>query len=359
MAADGARRHRLLMLALLALPWLVVQALSQPVDSLPADTAIALPSAISSSHPDQGQNARTYHVNDSTDLVFYRPRAFEYWPRAVQNLAAFPGAFFRREHLPMLGAVAVSTGVLWAADQQLCDGAQRLGNRWHISGTIDKTTTFIKIGNLPIFRGPTDLGSAMYFIGDGWVHMFITGGFYAYGLAAKDNRALQTTSQLLQGLGVTGTVIQILKRTTGREAPCRATAPRGVWRPFPNQGKFNKQMPKYDAYPSGHLATAMMTLTVISGNYPEKKYIKPLGYSLMAILSYQMLNNGVHWASDYPLGLAIGYTVGQISLSRGRKVVRKNREAGSRRDPDSIGWFQVAPVLQDGALGLVLQRRLW
>jgi hypothetical protein len=41
----------------------------------------------------------------------------------------------------------------------------------------------------------------------------------------------------------------------------------------------------------------------------------------MGLLSFQMMNNGVHWASDYPLALAIGYGLGKVAVSHGRKVV--------------------------------------
>ncbi|MDO8930295.1 MAG: hypothetical protein Q7W54_15075, partial [Bacteroidota bacterium] len=57
--------------------------------------------------------------------------------------------------------------------------------------------------------------------------------------------------------------------------------------------------------------------------YPNNNYIKPVGYSLMGLLGYSMINNGVHWISDYPLAIAIGYTCGKIALSRGRKEITK------------------------------------
>ena len=38
----------------------------------------------------------------------------------------------------------------------------------------------------------------------------------------------------------------------------------------------------------------------------------------MSLLGWQMLNNGAHWASDYPLGIAMGYLVGKISTRLGR-----------------------------------------
>ena len=49
------------------------------------------------------------------------------------------------------------------------------------------------------------------------------------------------------------------------------------------------------------------------------RYIQPVGYTLMSLLGFQMLNNGVHWASDYPLALALGYGFGKIAVNGGRR----------------------------------------
>ena len=75
-----------------------------------------------------------------------------------------------------------------------------------------------------------------------------------------------------------------------------------------------------------------MTLTVISENYPEYKFIKPLGITLCSLLGYQMMNNGVHWVSDYPLGIAIGYSLGKLAVNRGRTVVSKQSDFSSSRN---------------------------
>jgi len=93
---------------------------------------------------------------------------------------------------------------------------------------------------------------------------------------------------------------------------------------LPDQIEYHKHVPKYDAFPSGHLATAMVMATVIAEKYPEKKFIQPIGYTLMTILSFEMVSNGVHWFSDYPLALAIGYSSGKITVFRGRKAVYNN-----------------------------------
>ena len=124
-------------------------------------------------------------------------------------------------------------------------------------------------------------------------------------------------------------MIKFLKRITGRESPWITMGPDGShvnggdWHLFPGTKIYQNNVPKYDAFPSGHLATLMSTITILSGNYPDNKYIKPVGYSLMGLLGYSMLNNGVHWISDFPLAIAIGYTSGKIALSHGRQIITK------------------------------------
>jgi hypothetical protein len=44
----------------------------------------------------------------------------------------------------------------------------------------------------------------------------------------------------------------------------------------------------------------MATITVIASNYPEIKWIKPVGYTLMGAMAFEIMSSKVHWASDYP-----------------------------------------------------------
>jgi hypothetical protein len=155
---------------------------------------------------------------------------------------------------------------------------------------------------------------------------------------------------LFEGLLAVGLVTQSLKHLTGRESPLVRTEPRGAWRWFPNQLDYFRNVPKYDAFPSGHLATAMLTVTVISENYPEYVFIKPLGYSLMGLLAFQMLNNGVHWLSDYPLALAIGYVFGKSAVSHYRKVSQSIHGLENERHGEPLFFF--TPVLADRSAGV-------
>jgi len=185
---------------------------------------------------------------------------------------------------------------------------------------------------------PQNLNSGFYFLGEGWPSVLIAGGFYSYGSFAKDYRALQTSSELAEMFLTLAITTQFIKRVTGRESPFVASSPGGKWKPLPNPGDYQKHVPYFDAFPSGHLATAMATVTIISGNYPEYRYVKPIGYTLMGVLGYSMMNNGVHWVSDYPLAIAIGYVYGKIALSHGQQVIHKKRS-------NSLVRTSVTPIL--------------
>jgi membrane-associated phospholipid phosphatase len=185
---------------------------------------------------------------------------------------------------------------------------------------------------------PDNLNSTFYYLGDGWTHLAVASSFWIYGGIKKDNRALQTSSQLGEAIFSTGLVVQALKRLTGRQSPYVATKDRGEWHLFPSYNTYQNFVPNYDAFPTGHLATAMATVTVIAENYPEYRFIRPVGYSLMGLLGYSMLNNGVHWASDYPVGIALGYAFAKIAVRNGRTRVVE----GDSTTPAGTG-FRVLP----------------
>ena len=261
---------------------------------------------------------RSYQAGSET-LVYSKPSFWATIAKGPRDLLAFTENSFSKESLPWVAAVTASTLILIEYDQKLYAGAQKIGGKLNIS-TKDKTRPFLKIGKIPVLRGPTDLGSAMYFLGDGWISLGLCAYFESYGLIKDDWRALTTGHQLMEGLLVTGLTTQVIKRATGRETPSAATVSRGVWRSFPSFGEFQSHRTRYDAFPSGHLATGMMAVTIMAENYPEKTLVKPIGYALLGALSFQMMNNGVHWASDYPLGLGIGYMVGKAIASSGNRI---------------------------------------
>jgi membrane-associated phospholipid phosphatase len=152
-------------------------------------------------------------------------------------------------------------------------------------------------------------------IGDGRLHAGIAAAFAGYGLIAGDSRALRTASQTVEAFLATGITVQLLKRITGRESPICATRNQGRWKFFPHPNTYEKNQPSYYAYPSGHISTAMATLTVIAENYPRQTWIRPVGYTMIGALGVGLVAKGMHWYSDLPLGLALGYIFGKTAVN--------------------------------------------
>jgi len=304
------------------------------------------------------QKAQIVKIGSRNPMLYFRPKAFQFAKNAPLNIYQLGKTSFSKKNLPKLGAIVAGTGLLIAFDQPITNAAQQFGRYAHLDPDHKKTKPLLKINGTTVLEVPTTLNNAFYFIGEGWPNWLIAGGFYSYGLASHDYRALQTASQLTEMYLTLGITTQLIKRVTGRESPWIAMGaegseqPGGRWHLFPAPRIYQENRPSYDAFPSGHLAIAMATVTILSGNYPDNKYIKPVGYTLMGLLGYSMLNNGVHWASDYPLAIAIGYTCGKIALARGRQVMTKKLK-------DHGASSSLTPVyLGRGSLGLRYQLTL-
>lgn len=275
--------------------------------------------------------AQKIEIDSINSMLYYRPKPFEFAKNVPLDLYQLGKTSFSKKNLPKLAAILGGTAILVAFDQPILDAGQQFGRYINLDPTRkSKTVIEANFGSfkVDVLDLPQNLNSAIYFLGEGWPSILIATGFYGYGLAANDYRALQTTSQMAEMFFTLAITTQFLKRITGRESPFRAMSdgsgkPGGSWHLFPAPLHYQQNVSLHDAFPSGHLATAMATITILAGNYPDNKYIKPVGYSLMGLLGYSMINNGVHWISDYPLAIAIGYTCGKIALSRGRKVITK------------------------------------
>lgn len=275
------------------------------------------------------QKAQIVKLESGDSLLYFKPKHFQFVRNAPMDLYLLGKTSFSKKNLPKLGVILAGTGILMAFDQPITDAAQQFGRYIHLDPDHKRTKPLVKIAGTTVLEVPASVNNVMYFLGEGWPSLLISGGFYCVGQASNDYRAMQTSAELTEMFLTMGITTQLLKRITGRETPWVSMQsggsgkPGGNWHFFPNPKIYQKQVSRYDAFPSGHLATAMATITILSSNYPDNKYIKPVGYSLMGILGYAMLNNGVHWASDYPLAIALGYTCGKIAVSHGRQVISK------------------------------------
>ncbi len=276
--------------------------------------------SINRSYPDTS----VYNAGTPYELWFAKPKPFMWIKNYIPDNKEFFKATVTKKGLITLGVVAASTTAMIFYDQTILDETQRFGRKIGIPGDNKQVAiidfSFNYKGDeipLPVYV-PANLNTAMYFLGDGLFHIGLVGGIWGYGKINHDNRAKQTASQMVEAMLGAGMMIQVIKHITGRESPFTADTRGGVWRFFPNQLEYARNVPNYDAFPTGHLAATLAALTVVSENYPEKRWIKPVGIGLCTMLGFSMVNNGVHWISDYPLGMVIGYGFAKIAVRKGR-----------------------------------------
>jgi membrane-associated phospholipid phosphatase len=248
--------------------------------------------------------AQAEHADDSTPpdstqvAIVPSPPGQEYLPAWYDMVTNLPGDWvrysdqtFRTENIPAFLGIAASTTALMVTDDKTWNAA----HKWFVG------SNFV-----------TESSHTFEWVGDGRPQFGLAGAFALGGFITDNPRALRTSSELVEGILACGGVVQLLKHITGRQSPYVSSQPRGEWVFFPNQVDYAEHVPYYDAFPSGHLSTAMATLTVVAENYPECWWIRPIGYPTLGLLAMSMVNTGIHWYSDYPLALSLGYAFGKL-----------------------------------------------
>jgi hypothetical protein len=201
----------------------------------------------------------------------------------------------RSESVPAIAGIGVLTYSLMRTDHETWRGTRRL---YRESAT---------------FKGFSDCSVAL---GDGRLHLGIATAFAGYGWLWDDPKALRVASQTIEAFLATGITVQLMKRVTGRESPAAATTYQsGRWKFCPTPQQYAKHPTSYYAFPSGHISTTMATVTVLAENYPQERWIKPVGYTLIGALGVGLVAKGMHWYSDLPLGLALGYLFGKVTAN--------------------------------------------
>jgi hypothetical protein len=255
---------------------------------------------------------------DSLQL-YQRPKPWGFITHAPDDLWQIAKSPFKKENLGAVVAVVLSTAILIPLDQPLLNGVKNFSNDIHLHAETDYHVP-VHAGDTKILKIPRNLNTALYQVGEGGTSMMLAGGLFIYGKLNKDYRALQTASDITETFITMGITTQLLKRSFGRQSPFMSTQRGGAWHPFPSLHDYQTNTSNYDAFPSGHMATMMATVTVLAFNYPEKKWIKPVGYTLIGLSGWAMTNTDVHWISDYPLALALGYISAKITCLRHKKA---------------------------------------
>jgi len=241
---------------------------------------------------------------------------FDFFTNQIDTLKGTYDMSFHKDELYVWYGVIGSSVVLWYYDEDLVDLSKDFFKDIGVDSTTSQESFFCFVDDACL-NFPNGSGAYLYFIGDGLLHLGIAGGFLVSGLIFDNTKSKNVASQIVESMLAGGLVTQTIKHITGRETPFKQTEYRGKWDFFPNQIDYHQEIPKYDAYPSGHIAALTSTITVLQANYPQHTgKIITSGLILGSALMIEMQSRGVHWASDYPLGIALGYYFGRYVSSR-------------------------------------------
>lgn len=258
---------------------------------------LATESFAQTNNPAQGDStSQSTGKKDSASVVlkpvYKMPKWYEMITNIPEDWSKYFQLTFRENKIPLYLTVAATTAATIATDDKVWQVIRKNHDASAFARKFDEFWTEF---------------------GDGRTQFGLAAVLGVYGLIADDARAVRTASQIAQTVLASGTVVQVLKHITGRQTPNTTTSPTGKWVFFPNQIEYAKHVSTYDAYPSGHVTTTLATVIVIAENYPEVWWIKPVGYAITGLVAWGMVGTGIHWYSDYPLSIALGYTFGMIA----------------------------------------------
>jgi hypothetical protein len=248
--------------------------------------------------------------NDNSPEHFFEPKWYTMFTRIPRDISIFSQSIFKLNNLVGVLSISALTTDLMLIDED----TYRFTKKSHNSSRL--------VNNLSRYG---------VFLGDGRLQLGLAGVFATFGFINNDSRALCTASQIVEAVFACGIVVQTMKHITGRESPSVASKPSGLWHFFPNIREYNKHQSRYYAFPSGHFSTTMATLMVISENYPEIKFLRPISYAFLGILGLSLSNKGMHWFSDFPLGLALGYSFGMIASHQDGLDILQSKDSNSMK----------------------------
>jgi len=195
----------------------------------------------------------------------------------------------------------------------------------HVDGEIDEWARAQKTEHKWVNRSSPVITK----FGSSWgVFSVIAAG--ALSAACKNEKGLQTSLLATQAMITSGVWVNIIKIFTGRERPIAdytfSKTEGGAWYgPFSKWDqdlKVRKPVSEFDAFPSGHTATAFSIATVFASQYKDTKAIPIICYSVATLVGISRLTEHEHWASDVFVGGIMGYLCGKQVVNHYNKTHR-------------------------------------
>lgn len=234
-----------------------------------------------------------------TDSIFSFRSKKGYFPSLIHNIgeqAATPFHFTAKQWIYTGVAAGITTALIFA-DEDIDEWArvQKQKHPW-----VNKSSPFI-----------TEFGSNY------GVYSVIASGLIS--AAFKNEKGVQTSLLATQAMITSGIWTQIIKQLTGRERPKASYIfshiEGGRWHGplsrFLEESADNRSVFSYDAFPSGHTATAFSIATVFATQYSDHKAVPIIFYSAATLVGISRLTEHEHWGSDVFVGALLGYLSGK------------------------------------------------
>jgi len=147
---------------------------------------------------------------------------------------------------------------------------------------------------------------------------FIAGGaLYVAGRATSSVRVTDLGLHLTESVIVAATLNAFLKGVSGRALP---NAKSGEPGDFSFGRGFHEGNCSFVSFPSGHTAASFAATTAITDEVARwdssaARFVGPVAYSAATLVALSRLYQNVHWASDLPIGAAIGELSGKAVAS--------------------------------------------
>lgn len=287
--------------------------------------------AVSATFAGQIIQDSTEQKSDSSKLStgFFNVLGFDFCEQAQA-----PFAFGDKSTAYLVGAISLTTVALIAADEPV-DKVMR---------TVKSNSTLISKYD-PYF---TELGGKYGYIG--------SLGFGGYSLLWNDKKAQETSVLLAQTLITSGVWVRTIKLIAGRERPSAAyngsQLAGGKWTPFGQIFiKNNQGVASFDAFPSGHTATAFSIATIFAEQYADKPAVPIIAYSTAGLIAVSRLVEHEHWISDVFLGGCIGYYCSKQLVNHFRSIQERNGKQFVFNEKNSLEFSFFA---QPNAAGLTV-----
>ena len=295
----------------------------------------------------QQVNAEDTTKYDYGNEYFYsEPDLFDFVTNTPSNFVNFFDFTFRKDNFPFISTLVIITHIMERYDEELNRETHKFAMNNEISKKYERGSANREIldGYLKI---PKNLNSWLLQLGNPLFHAGIGLSLAFYGNdKIYGPRPLQTSSQIFEALILDTLLIEVLSRTITREKPFVSDETSENWH-FSFSKGYGEDYFKFTSFPASNIAYFTSTATILATNYFEETYIGTISYMLGALLIFSSMNADLHWGSDFPIGIAIGY-------ASAKSVMKKNL----KKDEDIYKYkpyYEINPMqFPDGGVGIVM-----